>query len=459
MQGELWTPTAELPRSPGHPFYSRLNALLAEAKFDDFVEKLCAEHYANDGRPGVPPGIYFRMLLVGYFEGLDSQRGIAWRCADSQSVREFLGLAPTQPAPDHSTLTLIRKRLPDSVFQEMFLFVLKLSVARNLVPGKTIGVDTTTLEANAAMKSIVRKDNGESWNEYLTRLAREAGIENPTPGDLARFDRQRTDKTVSNSDWRSSTDPDARIAKMKDGTTHMAYKAEHAVDLNSSLIVAADVHLGTASDAKTLPNAVLTASVNLDLAGAPKAVEEVAADRGYHSVEALAACAEMGVRTYIPERRQKTRRWDKKPAEQRRAFHANRRRMKGNHGRELSRKRSALVERSFAHICETGGGRRSHLRGLEDVRKRHLGSVIAYNLGVIMRMLHGIGGPRSLQGVRREVFSVVFCVLSNRKSVFFPFVRSSCCGDLAITPARDSSPRPGPTIRRTAKTVRPSSTD
>jgi hypothetical protein len=262
-QSEFWIPTEKLPRSPGHPFYVQLNKLLAQAGFDKFVEDLCRPFYADAGRPGIPPGVFFRMLFVGYFEGIGSQRGIAWRCADSRSLAEFLGCGPGEATPDHSSLTHIRRRIPTQVHEQVFAFVLGIAQKKHLLDGKTIAVDATTLEANAAMKSIVRKDTGESWREYLAGLAKEAGIEKPTAADLATMDRKRKDKKVSNDDWESPSDPDARIAKMKDGTTHLAYKAEHAVDLKSDLIVAAMIHPADTADGESVKTIVVAAQTHL----------------------------------------------------------------------------------------------------------------------------------------------------------------------------------------------------
>src|SRR6266851_7954836 len=236
-QSEFWVATQQLPVSPGHVFYEKLNGLLAEAGFDEWVETLCEPYYAKGGRNSIPPGVYFRMLMVGYFEGIGGQRGIAWRCSDSLSIRKFLGIPATKDSPDHSSLSVIRERLPSEVHKAAFVFVLELARKKNLLDGRTVGVDSTTLEANAAMKSIVRRDTGEDWQAFVTRLMREDGVIGPdqTPSDeeIRRFDRKRKDKTVSNAEWVSTTDPEAKITKMKDGTTHLAYKAEHVVDLVS----------------------------------------------------------------------------------------------------------------------------------------------------------------------------------------------------------------------------------
>lgn len=399
-QQPLWIASRDLPRSPGHPFYAALNRLLTEAGFDRFVEQLCAPYYAdNVGRPGIAPGVYFRMLLIGYFEGLGSQRGIAWRCSDSLSLREFLGLAADQPSPDHSSLTVIRQRLPLEVHEQVFVAVLAIARERKLLRGKTVAVDSTTLEANAAMKGIVHRHSGEDWKKYLKRLAEEAGLAHPTQADLRRFDRGRRRKRVSNQQWRSPTDPDSRIARMKDGRTRLAYKAEHVVDLESDLILAATVQTATRSDPETLPESLIAAQANLVMSGSETAIGEVVADKGYHKAETLAECEAWGVRTYVPSRRERHhRRWTDKPASWQAAYRANARRVRGARGKRLSRLRSEKPERSFAHVCGTGGARRTWIRGLADVGKRHLIAAAAYNLSVIMRELCGKGTPRSLQG-------------------------------------------------------------
>jgi hypothetical protein len=420
----------DLPPPPANPFYQRLNALLDEAGFEPFVEDLCRPYYADHfGRPGIPPGVYFRMLFFGYFEGLDSQRAIAWRCADSRSAQAFLGLPPHKSTPDHSSLSKIRLRLPDRVHEQVFVFVLKLAENKGLLPGKTAGVDSTLLEANASMKTIVRRDSGDDWKSYLRKLAVEAGLDNPTDEDVRRFDRQRKDKKVSNEDWTSPSDPDSRIARMKDGTTHLAYKAEHVVDLKTELILAAPVYPADQPDSATLLQSVVTAQVNLmeaesglsleEIATQPEAavaeltaIEEAVADKGYHKAQTLADGAAMGVRTYIPEKQHKQERvWTDKPPDWQRAYRNNRRRVAGSRSKRLQKLRSEKVERTFAHVCETGGGRRSWLRGLLKVGTCYLMRVAGHNLGVIMRWVFGKGTPRSLQGVRAAVVAWMGCWL------------------------------------------------
>ncbi|TWU27414.1 transposase [Bythopirellula polymerisocia] len=403
-QQDFWVATTDLPRSEGHAFYEKLNKLLREVGFDEYVETLCQPHYHDTmGRPGIPPGIYFRMLLVGYFEGIGSQRGIAWRCGDSLSLREFLSIPLSENTPDHSSLTRVRDRLPLSIHQQVFQFVLQVADAQGLLKGKTAAVDATTLEANAAMKSIVRRDTGEDWHAYIGRLMQEAGEieagDEPSVEEIARFDRQRKDKKTSNQEWQSQTDPDSRITKMKDGRTHLAYKAEHTIDLETELILAAEVHHANEADAATIGPSLATAQGNVIAAQSDANIEEAVADKGYYKNETLAELEfTEGLRTYIAEPKFKDRRnWKNKPEEQRQAVTNNRRRTKGNRGRALQRLRSERVERSFAHVCGTGGSRRTWLRSIEKVRKRYLMSAMARNLGLVMRSLFGFGTARSLQ--------------------------------------------------------------
>lgn len=411
-QQELWIAADQLARTPRHVFYEKLNRLLAKARFDAWVEERCGAYYAEEGRRSIPPGVYFRMLLVGYFEGIDSQRGIAWRCADSLSLKAFLGYGPTESTPDHSSLTKIQQRLPPELYGEVFQFVLTLVEQHKLLSATVVGVDSTTLEANAAMKSIVRKDTGENWNQYVTRLMREEGRigpeEEPTTDELRRYDRKRQDKKVSNDDWENPYDPEARITKMKDGRTHLAYKAEHVVDLKTEAILAAEIYTADAADTATLVSSLEQAQANMEATESGRTIDKVAADKGYHAADTLVACQEfdlLGVKTYIPEPRGR-RRWTDKTEARKAAVLGNRARTKRTYGKRLQRLRSELVERSFAHVCDTGGGRRTWLRGLENVRKRHLLAAAAHNLGLILRKLLGAGKPRAYDDLLRVLESL-----------------------------------------------------
>jgi transposase len=446
-QPRMWVATQDLAQSPGHAFYDKLNEVLDAGGFDQFVEEQCAGHYAEgQGRPSILPGVYFRMLFIGYFEGLDSQRAIAWRCADSLSLRAFLRIDLGKGTPDHSSMTNTRKRLPEEVFWEVFAFVLRVAVERKLLKGKTIAVDSTTLEANAAMKSLVRRATNEDWKTYVRRLMKAEGIEDPSDEDVRRFDRKRKKKT-SNKEWKSATDPDSRVTKMKDGRTHLAYKAEHAVDLDSGLIVAPVVYRGDDSDFETLPVTVEIAREQLQAAESPHQVEEVVDDKGYHKAETIQILSEVQhVRTYIAEPKQTHRRkWKDKEPGQQEAVYANRRRIKGKRGRQLGRLRSEKNERSFAHTCETGGGRRAWLRGVVNVSKSHLMRAAACDLGIIMLALFGVGTPRSLQGGLGLVFfALLWSVWRRQASQIIRSAPSAICRTWTPLTAATTISRRGP---------------
>lgn len=405
-QGQLWVSSSDLPCSPGHPFYVNLNKLLNQHGFDEFVEDRCARFYSESlGRPSIPPGVYFRMLLVGFFEGLDSERGIAWRCADSMSLREFLGYGTTERTPDHSSLSVIRQRFDLETHEEVFSWVLGLLADQKLLKGRTVGVDGSTLEANAAMRSIVRRDTGASYDDFLTDLAKESGIETPTREDLARLDRKRPKKT-SNKEWRSPSDPDAKIAKMKDGRTHLAHKVEHAVDMETTALVAVTLHGADQGDTATIWDTVATASEamrEVQDSGHPVAlIDELVADKGYHSNETLELLETTDLRSYVSEPKRGRRRWKGKKDAQA-AVYANRRRVTGNRGRRLMRQRGERLERTFAHCYETGGMRRVHLRGHQNILKRLLVHGAGYNLALAMRNLCGAGVPRAWADLARAV--------------------------------------------------------
>ena len=398
----LWIATNELPPTGGHPFYQRLNQVLDAHAFDEFVEAQCAPFYADTvGRPSLTPGTYFRLLLIGYFEGIDSERGIAWRTADSLALRGFLGLGLDEVPPEHSTISRTRRLIDVETHRAVFTWILQVLATANLVKGKTIGIDATTLEANAALRSIVRRDSGETYQEFLTRLAQASGIETPTRADLARLDRKRP-KKGRNTEWRHPHDPDARITKMKDGRTHLAHKAEHAVDMETGAIVGVTVQGTDQGDTTTVADTVTAAAEALEAVaavtdGETAVIDEVVADKGYHSNQVLVDLAALDLRTYIAEPDRGRRKWKKK-ADARDAVYANRRRICGARGRALQRRRSERLERPNAHLYETGGMRRTHLRGHANILKRLCVHVGGFNLGLFMRTRFGIGTPRSLQG-------------------------------------------------------------
>ncbi|HNO80098.1 MAG TPA: transposase [Phycisphaerae bacterium] len=416
-QSSFWVATADLPLTAGHPFYDRVNQILDDNGFDAFVEAACRGFYAEKfGRPSLAPAVYFRMLLIGYFEGIDSERGIAWRVSDSMALRCFLGYDLTDQTADHSTISRNRRLLDLEVHQEVFDWVLGVLADAGLLDGKTIGVDATTLEANAALRSIVRRDTGESYQAFLTRLAVASGIETPTREDLVRIDKNRKNKG-SNDDWENPHDPDAKITKMKDGRTHLAHKAEHAVDMKTGAIVSVTVQPANRGDTtslgetleqagdslvEVLANAIPGANAKVPLSDT--VLSEIVADKGYHSNAILLEHARPGIRTYISEPDRGQRRWTGKSAE-RDAVYANRRRTRGERGKRLMKKRGELIDRSFAHCYDTGGMRRTHLRDHPNILKRVLVHVAGFNLSLIMRKLMGRGTPRGLQGLHARLIA------------------------------------------------------
>lgn len=423
-QEQLWVTHVELATGPGHPFYVRLNELLEQEKFDEFAEAACAQFYdEKNGRPSLPPGTYFRLLLIGYFEGIDSERGIAWRAADSLGLRRFLRIGLDEETPNHSTISRTRRLIDVETHRKVFLWVLGVLADCGLLKGKTVGVDATTLEANAAMRSIIRRDNGASYEEFLKDLAKQSGIETPSREDLARIDRKRKKKT-SNDEWESPADPDARVAKMKDGTTHMAHKAEHAVDMETGAVIAVTLQAADQGDTTTIKETLAESAENIAQLIEREAQKtpdqesqvslnpmmEIVADKGYHSSDIVLTIEQAEARSYIPEpKREGGRKWAGKAAEQK-AVYANRRRVKGNYGKRLLKRRGELIERSFAHCYETGAMRRVYLRGRENIWKRQLIHVGAFNLGLVLRNKLGAGTPRELRNRQQELI-FVFCSL------------------------------------------------
>jgi transposase len=412
-QQPMWIATDELPRTRGHAFYDRVNDILKHENFDEFAERECVRFYKSEtmGRPSIAPGVYFRMLMVGYFEGIDAERGIAWRCADSLSLKSFLGYALTEETPDHSTVSRTRRLIDLETHGRIFTWMLQVLATRGLVDGKTIGVDGTTLEANAAMRSIVRRDSGESYSEFLTKLAKASGIETPTQEDLAKLDRNRP-KKGSNEDWEHPDDPDAKITKMKDGRTHLAHKAEHAVDMETGAVLAVTLQDANAGDTRTIQQTLMAVAEEMErLTEVPETAKQVAenwlselvTDKGYHSNDTLVDLKEFGIRSYVSEPNRGRRNWTNRHTE-RDAVYANRRRIRAERGKRLMRSRGLMLERPFAHCYETGQMRRVQLRGRENILKRLLIHVAGFNLSLVLRLTIGKGTPRGLQDLAVAYF-------------------------------------------------------
>lgn len=423
-QQEMFISPAEVAKAPAHPFYSAVNRVLREAKFDDRVEELARPYYASGiGRPSLPPGVYIRALMVGFFEGIDSERGIAWRAADSLAIREFLGCAITERTPDHSTISNTRRRLPKEFHDHAFVVVLEILATHGLIKGQTLAVDSSTMEANAAMKSLVRRDTGETYNQFLEKLAKASGIETPTVEDLRRMDRKREGKKTSNDDWMNPSDPDAKIARMKDGRTDLAYKPEHIVDLDTGAVLGAEVHPANASDTQTAKATLQAANDAIYAINevvpevAPKSAD-IVGDKGYHSGELLAALDDNGMRAYIAEPARGRRRWtddkgqkSEEKAREQRLVYNNRDRMRRGRAKGLHRRRGEIVERAFAHVLDTGGLRRTTLRGRENVAKRYVVHVAAFNLSLVMRKIVGRGKPRWAAAASEGVVWLVVAIL------------------------------------------------
>ena len=441
-QETLWVATAELPRTAGHVFYERVNRILNETNFDRFVEDACEKFYAAVmGRPSLAPGRYFRMLLVGYFEGIDSERGIAWRCADSLSLREFLGLGLSDAVADHSTVSRTRRLIDLETHGKVFSWMLGVLASEGLIDGKTVGVDASTLEANAAMQTIVRRDTGEAYNEFLTRLAQASGIETPTQAERARLDRKRT-KKGSNKEWEHPHDPDARITKMKDGRTDLAHKVAHAADMKTGAILAVTVQGTDQGDTTTIKETMIEAARQMEtLAADPESklrddcLSEIVADKGYHSNDTLTGFRDLNMRSYISEPDRGRRNWKGKPDEQK-AVYANRRRIRGERGKRLLRQRGLMLEQPFAHTLETGAMRRVHLRHRDNILKRVLIQYAALNLSLILRNNFGNGTPRGLQGQHVTALFTLILLWSHYATLSFDRHRSR--NDFAADPSRNT---------------------
>src|SRR3989442_15488246 len=366
------------------------------------------------GRPSVALGRYFRLLLIGCFDGIDRDRGIAWRAADSLQVRTVLRLGLEDAAPDHWTISGTGRLIDLETHRAVFTWIQQRLVAAGLLKGQTIAIDATTLEANAAMRSIVRRDTGESYHAFLTRLATASGIKTPTREALARLDRKRKKKT-SNKDWTSPADPDAKVTKMKDGSTHLAHKAEHGVDLDTGAIVAVTLQGADEGDTTTIIETAIAAAEQIEAAQAdaeaPQPLEEIIADKGYHSNQSMVDLDAVGIRSYIAEPDRGRRDWSKEPEAQAPVY-GNRRRIRGARGRRMMRRRGERIERSFAHLYETGGMRRTHLRGHTNILKRLLIHAGAFNLALIMRDLIGVGTPRGLQGRLAVMLGTLWVLMS-----------------------------------------------
>ena len=394
----LWIATSDLPTTPATSFYQKLEGVLAERQFGDRVRQLCAPFYdmtaRQGGRPGIDPEVYFKMLIVGFFENLASERAIAARCADSLSIRAFLHYELTEKTPDHSSFTVIRQRLALDVYEQVFGLVLQALHEKRLLRGKHLGIDTSVLEANASLKSLKHRLTGEQYRQYVKRLAKEAGVDTTDPRAVSAFDRKRTGRKTSNTDWQNPHDPDAKVGLDKKGATRMLYKPEHMVDLESGAIVGVELKPGDEADAKELAERVREVEEGLNQAlDEPRGmarVQTMVGDLGYCSVEALVTLQAVGIRTAIPDP-VSHRHMDRLPDDQRRALRTAQQTVRSCSGRWLMRHRGEFCERSFVHVLDYGGARRTTLRGRENILKRYFVQAACLNLSILLRAAFGIG--------------------------------------------------------------------
>ena len=401
-QEEFWVARKAIRLSKGATFYDQLGERLDEIGFGEKVRELCAPYYEKEdlGRPPVDPEVFFKMFFVGFFEGIGSERGIASRCEDSLSIRRFLRYDLTEATPDHSTVSKIRRRLPLEVFEEVFSGSLLPLHRAGLLTGERIGLDSSIFEANASHDRLVRREDGMSYQDYIAKLAEEAGIDPSDKAAVHRFDRTRKDKRTSNAEWFSPNDPDAKFGPRKDGAWDMTHKVESAVDLDSGAILSIEVQPSDKSDATNMAEHFETAAQMAQYAadqaddddaavdGEEKPVRKGIADKGYHKNEELLKLKEVGMEPVIAEPFGKAIPQDEAQAE---AFEANRRNRKSDEGKQAMRDRAEKVERSFRHLLDYGGARRTTLCGHLNISKRMLLSGMSFNLSILFWNLHGVG--------------------------------------------------------------------
>jgi transposase len=398
-QNEFWVMTERLPKASPSRFYELLNGTLEAMGFAEEVWQICAPAYAEEqrgGRPGIDPVVYFKMLMIGFFEGIESERQIAARCEDSLSLRDFLGYALDEPTPDHSSMSIIRQRLGSDCFERVFALVLAALQRHGLLKGRHLGIDSSVIEANASLRSLSERNTEEGYWAYVQRLAREAGLETTDGAALRNFDRHRAGKKLSNEQWQNLHDPDAKIGRTKDGATDMVYLPEHTVDLDTGAIVQAQVLPGDQRDSEELSERVIEAVLNVQEAqGDPEALPEtLTGDKGYFSLLEIGRLQELSLKTVISDPRRAQRRFDKLSSRERQSLARAQRSVSSKYGRKLLRKRGQHIERSFAHVLDAGGMRRATLRGLENLNKRHQIAAACYNLSQLLRRLYGIGTPK-----------------------------------------------------------------
>jgi transposase len=407
-QPEFWIVAEQVVSPAQNRFYTQLEETLESFGFAAKVRALCAPAYDKSGvgRPGIDPVVYLKMIMVGFFEDLPSERAIAARCADSMSIRAFLKYELNEKTPEHSSFTVIRQRLGLKVYECIFTLTLQALRDHGLLRGKNLGIDASVIEANASLRALVNRNTEEQYWDYVKRLAAEQGIDPDDTTAVRKFDRHRPGKG-SNQVWVNPHDPQAKIGRTKDGATDMIYKPEAVVDLDTGAIVQAQVQLGDEADHKEMAVKVLEAQQNINRASGEKldtlTVQSLTSDKGYYAVSEMQVLQGEGIRTVIADPID-NRRLDKLQAQQKRAVLAARRSVKSQSGKALLRRRGMHIERSFAHILDCGGMRRTTLRGWENLNKRYKLAAAFYNLSQLMRKLFGIGTPKQLAALGRLLF-------------------------------------------------------
>lgn len=407
-QQEFWIETRRLPQASAGTFYRKLDATLEAIGFADAVREICQPAYADEsrgGRPGIDPAVYFKMLMIGFFENLPSERAIAARCADSLSMRAFLGYDLHENTPDHSSLSIIRGRLGPQIYQAAFEVVLSGLREHGLLRGRHLGIDSSVIEANASLRELVHRNTEEQYWEYVKRLAAQAGIDPEDTKAVRRFDKNREGRKTSNEEWVNPNDRDAKIGMTKHGACDMIYKPEHITDLETGVIVAADIRLGDQGDTEDLAQRVLAAGEVLarvcDDPMQTKVLQSLTADEGYFSVEEVCCLQGERVRVIIGDPHETRRRKDKQTCIVKQVLSKARRAVKSKSGKALLRKRGEHLERSFCHVLDHGKQRRATLRGRINLAKRHLAAAFTHNLSLLMRHLTGYGTIKQYQAGNR----------------------------------------------------------
>lgn len=427
QQQNIWIATSEIVSTPANSFYQKLDGALASLGFGEKVRSLCAPFYENDpskgGRPGIDPEVYFKMLMIGFFENLSSERGIAARCGDSLSIRGFLHYSLTETTPDHSSLTVIRKRLSEEVFRAVFSLILQALKKHKLLKGKRVAIDASVIEANASLRSLQHRLTGDDYWEYVKKLADAAGVDTRDTAAVRRFDKKREDRTTSNKDWQNPHDLTAKVGRTKRGATRMIYKPEHIVDLDTGAILDADIRAGDEHDTDELAERLLDAEERINTALGDDAdiarIEIAVSDKGYYKVSELTALQQHGIKTVISDPID-NRRIEKLPVEQQKAVRAAKRSVTANYGKQLLKRRGMYVERSFEHVLDCGGARHTTLRGTENISKRYMIQTACMNLSLLMRKMIGIGTPKQALAASNEAIIALLATIGAFLTALLP---------------------------------------